>query len=94
MPVVLSQTDFVSTMPERLAVGLAERYALRLLPAPFALPKFGLSLLWHPRLDHDPAQRWLRELVARVSSAIPGAPKRAATGRARGKRGSRQDAGT
>lgn len=72
-PVVVSETDFVSTMPKRLALGTAKRYGLRLLPPPIALPKFGFSLIWHQRLDHDPAQRWLRELVARLSRKIGGA---------------------
>ena len=73
-PVVVRDTDFVSTMPRRLALKLASAYGLQLLPTPIELPKFGLSLIWHPRLEHDPAQRWLRELVARVS-AFAGAPR-------------------
>jgi DNA-binding transcriptional LysR family regulator len=72
-PVVVHDTDFVSTMPQRLARTLAAPYGLRLLPAPIELPKFGLSLIWHPRLEHDPAQRWLRELVTRVSALVSGA---------------------
>ena len=67
-PVVVRDTDFISTMPKRLALQLASPYGLRLLPAPIELPKFGMSLIWHPRLDHEPAQRWLRELVARTIS--------------------------
>ena len=30
---------------------------------PVATPEFTLSLLWHPRMDADPAHRWLRSLV-------------------------------
>jgi DNA-binding transcriptional LysR family regulator len=69
-PVVVSETDFVSTLPRRLALKMAERFALRLLPPPIPLPKFGFSLIWHQRLDHDPAQRWLRALVSRASRTI------------------------
>jgi DNA-binding transcriptional LysR family regulator len=69
-PVAVSETDLINTMPKRLALVLAERYGLRLLPPPLALPKFGFSLIWHPRLDHDPAQRWLRNLVTRVARAL------------------------
>ncbi len=75
-PVVVRDTDFVSTMPRRLALQLAVPYGLRLLPAPLELPKFSMSLIWHPRLDHDPAQRWLRELVTRVSKKLGGRLKR------------------
>lgn len=66
-PVVVSQTDFINTMPERLAHRLSKTYGLRLLRPPLELPEFEYCLLWHPRLDHDPAQRWLREFVGNVS---------------------------
>jgi DNA-binding transcriptional LysR family regulator len=65
-PVVVCQTDFINTMPSRLARQMAKDYPLRLLPTPFALPQFGLRLIWHPRLDNDPAQRWPRELLSSV----------------------------
>lgn len=65
-PVVVCQTDFINTMPTRLARQAAKDYPLRLLPTPFALPKFGLRLVWHPRLDNDPAQRWLRATLLSV----------------------------
>jgi DNA-binding transcriptional LysR family regulator len=68
-PVVVCQTDFINTMPVRLARQLAKTYPLRLLPPPLALPRFDYSMFWHPRLDHDPAQVWLREFVAGVSKA-------------------------
>jgi len=65
-PIVVCQTDFINTMPTRLARQAAKDYPLRLLPTPFPLPKFGLRLIWHPRLDNDPAQRWLRESLIAV----------------------------
>lgn len=69
-PIVVAETDFISTMPELLALRMAKRYRLRLVAPPLRLPRFGLSLAWHPRLDHDPAQRWLREFVARLSTEL------------------------
>jgi DNA-binding transcriptional LysR family regulator len=82
-PIVVADTDYVSTMPRRLGLKLAERYGLRALPPPVPLPSFGFLLIWHPRLDHDPAQRWLRELVTEVSDSLDGAP---ATARPRPRR--------
>jgi DNA-binding transcriptional LysR family regulator len=67
-PVVVSQTDLINTMPERLARRMAKTYGLRLLPPPLELPQFQYCLLWHPRLDQDEAQRWLREFVAGVAN--------------------------
>jgi DNA-binding transcriptional LysR family regulator len=68
-PVVVCETDFVNTMPTRLARQLAKTYPLRLVPLPFLLPKFEYCMFWHPRLDQDPAQRWLREFLLGVIKA-------------------------
>lgn len=37
------------------------------LPAP--LEGFSISLMWHPRVEADPAHRWLRELIVSESRA-------------------------
>ena len=29
----------------------------------FSMPDFTISLLWHPRMDADPAHRWLLDCV-------------------------------
>ncbi len=36
---------------------------------PLPTPDLAVSALWHPRLDADPAQRWLRGMVAEVCRA-------------------------
>jgi len=66
VPLVVCETDFVNTMPTRLARQLAKTYPLRLVPPPFELPWFEYLMFWHPRLDHDPGQRWLRQLLGEV----------------------------
>lgn len=62
-PAVVAESDFISTLPERLARQLAKLYPVRLMAAPIPLPRFTMSLAWHARLDNDPAHRWLREVV-------------------------------
>jgi len=69
-PLVVSETDFISTSPERLARRLTERLSLRLLPPPLRLPPVSFSLAWHPRLDHDPAHQWLRAQIAEVCARV------------------------
>ena len=54
----------------RLAVPLAPRFRLRVLPPPIALPRFDLLLIWHPRFEHDPAHRWLRQLTFDVGRRL------------------------
>jgi DNA-binding transcriptional LysR family regulator len=54
-------TDLVATVPERHTTALREgMYGFTL---PVTVPVLTISLLWHPRLDADPAHRWLRGLV-------------------------------
>ena len=57
-------TDLIATVPERQTGNL--RAGMVSFPLPIALPEITVSLLWHPRLDADPAHRWLRECVREV----------------------------
>jgi DNA-binding transcriptional LysR family regulator len=54
-------SDLIASVPERHTGNL--RTGMHSFPLPVALPQITVSLLWHPRLDADPAHRWLRECV-------------------------------
>jgi DNA-binding transcriptional LysR family regulator len=54
-------TDLVASVPERHTGKL--RTGMHSFPLPVSTPQFTVSLLWHPRLDADPAHRWLRGCV-------------------------------
>jgi DNA-binding transcriptional LysR family regulator len=54
-------TDLIASVPERHTGNLrAGMHSFRL---PVVTPEITISLLWHPRLDADPAHRWLRGCV-------------------------------
>ncbi|HTM95032.1 MAG TPA: LysR family transcriptional regulator [Croceibacterium sp.] len=57
-------SDLVATVPERHTAGL--RDGMFAFPLPFPAEGFTVSLLWHPRMDGDPAHRWLRECLRRA----------------------------
>lgn len=57
-------SDLIASVPERHTGSLRE--GLHSFPLPVPLPEFTVSLLWHPRLDADPAHRWLRSCVRAV----------------------------
>ncbi|WP_437799286.1 LysR family transcriptional regulator [Sorangium sp. So ce693] len=57
-------TDLIATVPEHHTRSL--RDGLFSFALPFAAPEITVSLLWHPRLDADPAHRWLRDSVREV----------------------------
>ena len=57
-------TDLIASVPERHTANL--RVGMHSFSLPFSLPTFTVSLLWHPRLDADPAHRWLRGCIRDV----------------------------
>jgi DNA-binding transcriptional LysR family regulator len=68
-------SDLIASVPERHTVNL--RAGMHCFPLPVPLPDITVSLFWHPRLDADPAHRWLRAIVRDVCTdhrADPSAP--------------------
>jgi DNA-binding transcriptional LysR family regulator len=60
-------SDLIASVPERHTGNLrAGMHSFRL---PVAMPEVTVSLLWHPRLDADPAHRWLRGCVRDVCAS-------------------------
>jgi DNA-binding transcriptional LysR family regulator len=57
-------SDLIASVPERHTGNL--RAGMHSFPLPVAVPEITVSLLWHPRLDADPAHRWLRQCVRDV----------------------------
>ncbi len=60
-------TELIAVLPRRLAERHADG-ALRIVPAPPEITGLDYGMLWHPRLEADPAHRWLRELMAAVAA--------------------------
>jgi DNA-binding transcriptional LysR family regulator len=61
-------SDLIATVPERHTGSL--RAGMHSFPLPFSTPQLTVSLLWHPRLDADPAHRWLRGHVLDICAAV------------------------
>jgi len=45
------------------------RAGMHSFPLPVTTVEVTISMLWHPRLDADPAQRWLRDCVREVCAS-------------------------
>lgn len=54
-------SDLVATVPER-QTGIL-RDGMHSVDLPVEVPQLTVSMLWHPRMDADPAHRWLRAVV-------------------------------
>lgn len=57
-------SDLIASVPERHTGNLRAGMHSFVLPLP--TPELTVSLLWHPRMDADPAHRWLRACVREV----------------------------
>ncbi|MES2978535.1 MAG: LysR family transcriptional regulator [Pseudomonadota bacterium] len=66
------ESDLVATVPERHTARL--RIGMHSFALPVELADITVSLLWHPRLDADPAHRWLRACVREVCADQLDAP--------------------
>jgi DNA-binding transcriptional LysR family regulator len=65
----LPGTTLVATLNKRLVDRYADDPALAVVAAPVELEPFHYFMFWHPRLDHDPAQQWLRNVIRSVVAA-------------------------
>ena len=61
-------SNMIASVPERHTGVLRAR--MHTFALPVTVPEITVSLLWHPRLDADPAHRWLRGLVLEVCGKI------------------------
>ncbi|MBN9220223.1 MAG: LysR family transcriptional regulator [Mesorhizobium sp.] len=69
---IASQSDLLATVP-RSCLGKAgddsAATGLESFELPLPIPEFKISAMWHPRMDADPAHRWLRDIVMSVCRA-------------------------
>lgn len=63
-PYMIPGTDYVLTLPERVARRFAPELGLAIRKPPLDLGGFDLELIWHRRYDDDQAHTWLRERFA------------------------------
>lgn len=67
---LVAETDYVLTISERIAKRYASTLGLQLFEVPLTLRPYALSLVWHPRVDGDPGQRFLRDTFLRAAQEV------------------------
>jgi DNA-binding transcriptional LysR family regulator len=65
---IVQETDLVATLPNRLLDALTIHTSLTVIPTPPEIGPISFFMAWHPRLDNDPAQQWLRETIRSATS--------------------------
>jgi DNA-binding transcriptional LysR family regulator len=68
---VAARTDMVATLPRRVTERLVpDDVAVVTRPVPPEIGSMTFAMTWHPRLDGDPAQSWLRDQIRAVARSI------------------------
>jgi len=65
VPGIVADSDLLGLVPERLAREWAKGHALRIHEIPISVPELPFTMVWHAAQQGDPAQRWIRDLIAR-----------------------------
>jgi DNA-binding transcriptional LysR family regulator len=72
MPAVLtiSRTDYIMTLPLRLAEILAQTMPLRIIEPPDDFPEMQLKMIWHPLHEQIPSHKWLRSQLMELAGTL------------------------
>jgi DNA-binding transcriptional LysR family regulator len=61
---LIASGDHLVILPEQLGRHLAAPGNIKVLPLPFEIPTYYITQHWHERYNQDPANQWLRSVVA------------------------------
>jgi DNA-binding transcriptional LysR family regulator len=69
---IVCRSDLLSVAPEAYLLAVAEfRNDLQIFPLPVETAPITVSQMWHPRVDADPAHRWLRGVILETCASRP-----------------------
>ncbi|HYX63109.1 MAG TPA: LysR family transcriptional regulator [Burkholderiales bacterium] len=66
IPLIVAGTDLIVSLPGHVADVWTRLVKMKVHPLPIAIPSFDVSLYWHPRVENDSANRWLREAMLQL----------------------------
>ena len=68
LPAIVAGTQLIATVPRPLAMVMAERADIKILPCPIDLPKIEIAMYWRRPAGKDFALSWLIELCKKTFS--------------------------
>jgi DNA-binding transcriptional LysR family regulator len=66
VPYILSGTELVATVPQKLAERASAPFDLQYVASPLDLAPLQTNVFWHRRYNQDEGNRWLRALVVEL----------------------------
>jgi len=70
VPHIVSRSNLIATVPERLADLMIRQLPLRKFECPVKVPGHAIRLYWHDRTHKSPLHRWFRSLVKEVADSL------------------------
>lgn len=64
VPYIVSTTDLLVTVPQKLAERAAAPFHLQYVKPPLRLPSLQTNMFWHRRYNQDEGNQWLRGFIA------------------------------
>lgn len=71
VPHIVSATDLLATVPQKLADSVAAHFELGLLAPPLRVPALQTNLYWHRRFHRDSGNQWLRAITVDIFADAP-----------------------
>ena len=66
IPLIVAGTDLIVSLPAHVAEVWTRLVKIKVHPLPISIPSFDVSLYWHPRVENDSANRWLRDAMVQL----------------------------
>lgn len=88
----VASTELMATVPRRFAELLINPATTKILRLPEAICRYKYLMAWHPRLEADVQNLWLRQSIRSAAKELPPLPPdRRGSGSGRGRRGKPSD---
>ncbi|MEM9193199.1 MAG: LysR family transcriptional regulator [Myxococcota bacterium] len=69
-PDYILDTNYILTVPEKVAARITETYDVAVVPLPLPVPGFTLSMVWHARNQRDQGHVWMRTQILEIAESL------------------------
>lgn len=70
MPLIVQKTDFICTLPKRMALVYADFFRTKIMKTPLEFPNIPIYFMWHQSADGDPGHKWLRSALTELCQRL------------------------
>ena len=78
VPEIVSRSDMIALVPERLVRGIAR--CVIVMDPPIPIKGFTIGMVWHDRRTAQPAHRWLRDRIGSLARSAHGKASESGSG--------------